>query len=482
MRTAMREASLDEKKQELKEKISARNERADRLVEKWSKVKGLPGTKLSEASTVDAHRARQTAIILENTQNHLRNLTETQISSTFTTTPENVIRVVRLGWPNSVRGEIFLEWAMETARDSIYYLSPVRAKTKRGGLTGDKVVESANGYRYPSEIEREELSTANNTLFIGATGGNVSLAPLRPFTVQVLVNEDVVATDDGSGNVVGPTLSAGTINYTNGAISVTFSSALDATDDVEVKYNFDSEVSTLYPEIGSIELQLKDYQFRARPWPLYVSWSKMTELVIGTTLDIDAEEALVRGAADELKKSLDFHALRTGYRASLKNAVASFDVTQAAGESEIDRAQAITRGIDAATNVMYNSILRGGVTKMYGGPSAVSYLKLHRRFDDSNKQPAVGAHREGSLDGIDIYKVPTGIVPDNEFVCVYRNDMIPEDVSIAFGSLIPLYRTDNLEFKEMYTETGLAFFGDHQVLQNRYLVRLRLENLTGIST
>jgi hypothetical protein len=52
--------------------------------------------------------------------------------------------------------------------------------------------------------------------------------------------------------------------------------------------------------MGSIELQLRDYQFRVKPWPLYVSWSKMTELLINTTLNIDAEDALIRGASDEL--------------------------------------------------------------------------------------------------------------------------------------------------------------------------------------
>jgi len=126
--------------------------------------------------------------------------------------------------------------------------------------------------------------------------------------------------------------------------------------------------------------------------------------------------------------------------------------------------------------------MRGGVTKLYGNPAAIRYLRLHRRFRDDGAQPAVGAYKVGSLDGIDVYKVPTSIVPDpngeGQMVAVYRNREVPEDVSIAFGSLVPLYQTQTLEFKEQYSETGLSFYGDAKVLRSEYLVRIVLSDTT----
>jgi len=62
-------------------------------------------------------------------------------------------------------------------------------------------------------------------------------------------------------------------------------------------------------------------------------------------------------------------------------------------------------------------------------------------------------------------------------VCVYKNDLVPEDVSLAFGTLVPLYQTQTLEFKQMYKETGLAHFGDWRALQPNYLVVLNINNL-----
>lgn len=473
MRKEMREKQM---RAEMQERLSERNEYADRLFEKWSKKSDV-GKGLDSMYESDVNRARGVSLVLESQEKHLANLTETQISNTFSTTPENVLRVVRLGYPNSVRGDLFLEWAMETARDSIYYLSSVYGSAKRGATAGQSLKESP-AYRYGSEIEEDlvGLGDASTTAF----SGSIQNAPLRPFTVRLFVNEMPVAQDDGNGNLVGNILdptAENSINYNTGAVVLNFKEAPDTGADVMVQYHYDSEVYGNYNEIGSVDLQLRDYQFRAKPWPLYVSWSKMTEILLNTTLSIDAEDALIRGAADELKKSLDFHAVRLGYRTSLGNSVTNFNIQGAVGESEVDRAMAFTRAIDGAADAIYSALQRGGVSKLVGGPGAVSYVKLHKRFDGSNRQPRIGIYREGNLDGIDIYKAPSSIVPNNELLAIYRNEEVPEDVSIAFGTLIPLYKTMSLEYKEMYTESGIAFFGDSKVLQPKYLQRIALQNL-----
>ena len=481
MRKSMREAQL---KEEQKHILSERATRGDQLIEAWSKRPDV-GKGLQDIAGNDIWKARNTAIMLENEERHLTRLTETQISTTFSTTPENVIRIVRLGYPNSIRGDVFLEWAMETARDSIYYLSPVYGKTKRDA-TAANVTHESPSWRYASEKEVDTLGTGDDSTvaFTGPTSDRLANPPLVPFTVTIYVNNVPVGTDDGAGGIIGTTITAASssINYTTGAITVTFATAPATGLAIQAEYSYQSEDSDQYPDLGSVELQLRDYQFRARPFPLWASWSKMTELLLDTTLGIDAEDALVRGAADELKKSLDFWALRMGYQHAGKNSSVSFDKKQATGESEIDRAQAVTLSIDEAGDTMYNSIMRGGVTKLYGNPAAIRYLRLHRRFRDDGAQPAVGAYKVGSLDGIDVYKVPTSIVPDpngeGQMVAVYRNREVPEDVSIAFGSLVPLYQTQTLEFKEQYSETGLSFYGDAKVLRSEYLVRIVLSDTT----
>lgn len=473
MKTVMREEVLQEKMVMLSERTS----RGDQLVEKWSKKRGI-GENMQETYDANPSKIRGLAFMLENQENHLRQLTETQISNAFQTTPENVLRIVRLGYPNSIRGDVFLEWAMETARDSIYYLSPVYSTTKRGATTGD-VTHESSASRYPTEIEEEAMaiSTKNYTL-------TCAQLPVRPYSVTILFDGVPVAADDGAGNITSATgaLNTGatnTIVYATGVIDINGAAANPAATSVTAIYHFDSEVAAKYTEIGSVELQLRDHQFRAKPYPLGVSWSKMTELLLGTTLKIDAEDALIRGASDEVKKALDFMALKTGYRASQGNTQIEFDASIATtgADDELAHVNMFTNAIDRASDAMYDTLQRGGVTKIYGGPGFISYLKLHKKFTEAGKQPAVGAYKVGSLDGIDLYKAPSAVVPNDEGVAVYRNEQVPEDVSIAFGSLIPLYKTQTLEFKDFYSTTGLAHFGDSRVLQSKYLQPMKITNL-----
>jgi len=473
MKTVMREEVLNEKIVMLSERTS----RGDQLVEKWSKKRGI-GENMQESYDSNPAKIRGLASMLENQENHLRQLTETQISNAFQTTPENVLRIVRLGYPNSIRGDVFLEWAMETARDSIYYLSPVYATTNRDA-TAANVTHESSASRYPSEVEEEamSISTKNYTL-------TTDVQPIRPYSITILFDGVPVAADDGAGNIVSSsgalnTSATNTVNYTTGAIDINGAAANPAATAVLAIYHVDTEVAASYTEIGSVELQLRDHQFRAKPYPLGVSWSKMTELLLGTTLKIDAEDALIRGASDEVKKALDFMALKTGYRSAQGNTLIQFDASIATtgADDELAHVNMFTNAIDRASDAMYNSLQRGGVTKIYGGPGFISYLKLHKKFTEAGRQPAIGGYKVGSLDGVDLYKCPSAIVPNDEGVAVYRNEQVPEDVSVAFGSLIPLYKTQTLEFKDFYSTTGLAHFGDSRVLQSKYLQPMKINNL-----
>lgn len=460
-------------REQMRNNISERNKRADRLFEKWEKTPVI-GEGLRNLRDLNESKARNLAFILENEEEHLSKLTETQISSSFQTTPENVVRIVRYAYPNSIRGEVFLEWGMETARDSIYYLHSNYGKTLRDATKGAHVLETAE-YRYPTEVEREAMDqTADGSQ--KAFTHTTAIHPFRPYTVRILVNGSPVGVDDGNGNFHGNGVS-GTVNYDSGVVEFTFTTAPANGTPIEVEYNYDSEVDTNYGNIGSIELQIKDYQFIVKPKPLYISWSKMTELLLNTTLNIDAEEALIRGAADEFKKALDFEAVSLGWRVAKSHTPVIFDCKGAVGEPEVDRMNAFSKAVESAGDIMLDTIMRGGVTKMVGGPKAVTQIMLHSRFDASNRQPKVGIYRVGSLDGVDIYKAPSQIIPNDQIMCVYRNELIPEDVAIAFGTLVPLYKTQTLEFKEFYKETGMAIFGDSKVLQPLYLQRIQLNNM-----
>jgi hypothetical protein len=105
MRTKMREDAmkLDE---ETLEALNEREVRALRLVEKWSQVPEIG----SGLRAMDERKACNLAIMLEKQARHMARLSEAQYSSAFAATPENMIRLVRLAYPNSIRDKVFTEF------------------------------------------------------------------------------------------------------------------------------------------------------------------------------------------------------------------------------------------------------------------------------------------------------------------------------------------------------------------------------------
>ncbi len=93
------------------ERLNEKEARADRLVEKWSKVPEIG----SGLNAMSERKSRNLAIMLEMQARHMSRMSEAQYSSAFASTPENMIRLVRLAYPNSIRDKVFTEFAMETA-------------------------------------------------------------------------------------------------------------------------------------------------------------------------------------------------------------------------------------------------------------------------------------------------------------------------------------------------------------------------------
>lgn len=74
------------------EALNEKHARADRLIEKWARVPEIG----SGLRAMESRKARNLAIMLEKQAKHMSRLTETQYSSAFAATPENMIRLVRL--------------------------------------------------------------------------------------------------------------------------------------------------------------------------------------------------------------------------------------------------------------------------------------------------------------------------------------------------------------------------------------------------
>ena len=80
-----------------------------------------------------------------------------------------------------------------------------------------------------------------------------------------------------------------------------------------------------------------------------------------------------------------------------------------------------------------------------------------------------------------VFKVPSIVIPDNQLLCIWKNDENEADVSIAFGTLVPFFSTGIIQRKNFYKEAALATYGDWAILNKRYIGRIQIDNIRTVS-
>jgi hypothetical protein len=293
MRSAMTETARSPKFDEATiEALNEKNARAERFIEKWSKVPEVgPGLK-----SMSERKARNLAILLENQARAMSRLSEATYSSAFAATPENMIRLVRLAYPNSIRDKLFTEFAMETAKDSIKYIKPVystNASINRDDAFGgagvgfsQQVTYESKQSRFPTEMENVAASGGSSPYTIAFTGTVFSTNGYIPgYAIIYDVSNNVLAWENKPGGA----LANWVVSPSSGITNITFDGT--ATYTVYVtgggvapanamgRYNSEKD-TTSGTYLGEVELTMLSYQFQVRPMTLGVTWTTLSELVL----------------------------------------------------------------------------------------------------------------------------------------------------------------------------------------------------------
>lgn len=501
MKTIMRKGQnsrIDE--HVLLEEIKTKQHAHDRLVEKWSKNEEVIGDTNKFISEWGSHpdKIRNIACLLENQQtmytSMMKRLGEVQTSNAFwNISPENLQRLIMLGYGKAVRGEAFSSFTFDTLKDTFFYLSPVYASTQRDAVEGD-VTHESKGYRYPTENEIELVDAVGaGTNYTGTT----TQTPVVAYKTVVIVDDTPVARDNGNGileTITGTAYpldpaSTNTINYTTGAYEITFLAAPNK--QIDFDYHFDFEDPTNYPNLGEIELVLTKEQWRPRINALGITWSIMTELVLESNIGVQTENALMNGAADELTRALDFGAFREVYRYAKRLTPTTFNAEpRSVAESTIERAQAFSLALKQAGATISTALNRGGITVMFGGYEAVDYLEAFSKDFVSEANPVmIGIWKAGTYKGIPVYRIPTeDVMPKDEIIGYWNNPSNPLDVGVAIGTYRGLadpnsiknnYReTPKLTYKQLYSEKSIYNLEEVKILRNgAYLTRIKINNI-----
>jgi|GEM_PF-3287788 len=491
-----------EARNEYSTRLDERAEKIGRLKEKYERNEALAlgKGKLDEMFEKNPRKAENLLMFLEATETSAASnptlidnmkrygsLKEaTQTSGFLGVTPQDIVKIARIAYPNSVAPDMFDFWGMSSMKDSIYKLETLIGSTARGATAGDVVYENYADGRYASEWEEETITAAVQKIFTDT----LTNAPIRPFKVEVYLNDKQVGADNGAGVIVGAELdSAGTntVNYTSGAITLTFLANLAATDSLIVRYAYDSEQSTLFGNVGSVLLNLVVYDYRANPYPLAIEWTRFTEELMQSKLGMSAKESLIAGAADIFRKSMDEFCVDKAMKASTWTSAVTFDADFAAAgsDSSTDHAQGILSKIIEAEMKTYNALGRmADKSNLVVDTNALVYLMKHRQFNTVNSPSRIGIYKAGELAGRDIYVAPPNVLPavagrGKAYIFGKGNDTMNVDSVVSVGTWKAGLTTDPVELKNFNSQMGMAFYGDIRTNNRQFATSMDITNFIG---
>lgn len=558
-------APLQEKrilKTEAKKRLSEKAARAEKAAEIWDNHPLFKGelSKLSEA------RVRQNqAINLTNQARFMKQLNEQETSSEFQRmAPANIMKLVQLTMTNLNRGNVFSEYAMETARDAIYYIKPYFSKSiapdadnfAARSMSYDAAKETQDPYGFDdtsaaelgaggyngmnpayagrrqayngavntnarksiyesseSRFANELANTANVTIkdqditieWKGGAFGENGEAYV-PGSTKIYVGTDerkVIAFQDPNTleYYIGQDFAGATVVETprsanGGAVKtvITLPTGVEVPESVNAYARFETETDYTGKHLGDVNLWMNVYELRPRRTSIGVSWTKLAEITLDSTFNTQVDDLLLSAAADVIHGQLDLQAFKDAYAIACTNpsfykidfqASYATNYKDAEGkeienvgtkESYIDIANTFPSAIELAGAALYSDIHRGAINKLVVGVSVAPYLKLMAGFTPKGVQEPTGVYKIGELDGIEVYKAPIEVVPDNEVLCVFKNSKVENDVAFVFGTLVP-FVSNKLEHPTFYTRAGLATFGDRALLNPKYLSRIVIHGL-----
>lgn len=537
-------------------KLSEKAARAEKAAQIWDRHPLFKG----ELSKITEAKARQnSAIHLTNQARFMKQLNEQETSSEFQRmAPANVMRMVQLTMTNLNRGNVFSEYAMETARDAIYYIKPYFSKSiapdagnfaersmgydagvagqdpygfDTPDTTGAYQVGGYNG-QYPtyggqkrayngttntnarkSIYESKETRFANelaNTANVAIDGKVVTItwvggpfgddgAKYVPGSTKIYAGKDerqVIAVQDPSNlaYLVGQEFAGATVvesprDALNGAVTtvITFPDNVEVPAKINAYGRFESETDYAGQHLGEVNLYMSVYELRPHRTSIGVSWTKLAEITLDSTFNTQVDDLLLSSAADVIHGQLDLQAFKDAYAIARTNpeiykvefdAAYSTDTNGATGtkDSYTATAQTFSSAVEIAGAALYSDIHRGAINKLVVGVSVAPYLKLMAGFAPKGLQDPTGVYKIGELDGIEVYKAPIEVIPDNEVLCVFKNEKVENDVAMVFGTLVP-FVSSKLEYPTFFTRGGLASFGDKAILNPKYLARIVINNL-----
>jgi hypothetical protein len=479
----------------LEEKLDERSDKGERLFEEHREFIGPAADTYKEfkGSDMPDHMIANMAICMENLceeydrQRHKRSsmgLNEDTYTSAIDNLQRHGFKIIAALMPTLVSEEIVSVQAMDRRKGEIYFLDFDYGDTKAGVTSGDTMIGATTGqanttYDYSSDWD---YYTPTGWTGDGATNEYTatSLRRLTVVTNTVTItatatdNSTMTVTDDGSGNLVGD-VGSGTksINYTTGAISVSFESFVKNASSITVKWRYDWEglgetgVPSVNIDILSQDVQAYDRMLRAR-WLIGAAYD--LEKVHGRSAQSDLLTALVSEIRHEIDNEIMQLLLTTA--ASGGATTISFDTTSPytqVGKWEYYKELIFT--LETASEAIFQETKRGIGNFIVCGKNLMQLLVGLDDFESAigpNTQPPSGPHRRGVFRGRwVIYSNP--FYAANKFLLGWKGEGWM-NAGAVYAPYMPAFTTPVTALDDMRYRVGVQTAYGKSVLNPKFYV------------
>lgn len=426
--------------------------------------------------------AAATAVMCERTQRMLDETKEEYGEATVTSAlgrmSTRLMDVVRIFYPNQITALITDIQPLDRQTGEIFVIKPKFSNSAAGVTAGSEVFANDTDGTYASEVLTNSLGTGDGS---DTTWAGTLTSPVRPGTVKVLVNNTVVATDDGSAGVSGTGVT-GSIVYASGVISLTITPAPGAGQSIAVSYNYDSEVS--YQNIRELEFGLNMIPVSAKPHPVKIKWSAVANLAASAHLNLDVPDILSNLAAQFIRTERDTNVTNAIVRNAVDHATGggatntmTFDASPVAGYGLAQRYGEIEMKLNHGESIINNAMGRGGVSWVIAGFNAAEVFMKSPSFRAVPNPAPIGPVRLGTLrDGtVDLIRVPS--MDTNTYVVGYKGYM-PGDSAMILADWVPIYFTPIFQAPELYSARGIMSLYDLFINEKNYFVKGKVTNFS----
>jgi hypothetical protein len=412
--------------------------------------------RMKAATTVQM--IENTRVALETAKEHLG---ESVVQASLGSLNPRVLDVVRVFYPQQIAQEILDIQPLTGQVGQIFVLKP-----RYGGPTDGVPGVTYNNQMFLPSTYATYNNYASEYSYLTVGTGNASTqtftntlvpTPVRPTTVVVTAGT-VVATDDGNGNLTGTGVTSGTVNYTTGAISITYTVAPGSSVAVLANWRWNSEIGEQSVRTVQFDLQLIPVQ--AKIFPLTFKYSVAAGLAASSHLAVDVQDTLTNVAATQLKIERDNRIISLIYSNATHDTTLDFNASMTSvnydkrslyGQIEIK--------LDQAQSLIQENVGRGGLDFVIAGYEACNVFAQCRSFKAEPVRAPIGSYKFGTLRDGTIALIKSLTLDKDTFIFGFKGYTAGDSATIL-AEWIPLYSTPLFQNPTFNNQQGLCSLYD----------------------